>query len=171
MFSDPVKNLIAFGIPHGGIVADLGAGTGFYSILAGRMAPRGKVYAVDISQEHLAAIRHKVKDARLHNVEVIWGNIEKPGGTKLRDGLVDAVIASNVLFQLEDKHNFLEEIKRILRPGGRVLLVDWSRDSLVKLEGAIHKSDAHQLFTEKGFVHQRDINAGAHHYGMIWSKQ
>src|SRR3990167_6478376 len=103
MFTDPVKNLKSFGIKENDIVADLGAGTGFYSIAAGHIAKRGKVYAVEIIKDYLATIKEKVKEARVDNVEILWGDIGVLGGTKLRDGIIDAVIASNVLFQIDDK--------------------------------------------------------------------
>ena len=68
MFTDPVKNLRAFGIREDAVVADLGAGTGFYSVAAGHMAPKGKVYAVEIVKDFLMTIKNKVRDARLNNV-------------------------------------------------------------------------------------------------------
>lgn len=171
MFADPVKNLKAFGLKESDIVADLGAGTGYYSLAAGKVANRGKVYAVEIVKDFLATIRNKVKEAHLHNVEILWGNIEKIGGTQIRDGVVDAVIASNVLFQVEDKEQFILEIKRILKPRGRTLLIDWSADSsVIGLKTAIPKDKAREMFERKGFVLEREIDAGAHHYGMILVK-
>ena len=171
MFSDPVKNLKALGLRENSIVADLGAGTGFYSIAAGHMVPKGKVYAVEIDKEYLSTIKNKAKEAHVNNVEILWGNIEKRGGTKIGDGIVDAVIASNILFQLEDKENFILETKRILKPKGRVLLIDWLPDSpSMKMKGAIPKGKAQEMFEQKGFVLERDIDAGTHHYGMILIK-
>ncbi len=171
MFTSPVNNLRTLGLRDDHIVADLGAGTGFYTIALGHMVPRGKVYAVDIVKDFLATITHKAKEARLHNVEAIWGNIERKGGTKLRDGLVDTVIASNVLFQVEDKNKFIEEIKRILKPKGRVLLVDWSSGSkAVDFKIVVLKNKAHEMFKKQGFILEREINTGNHHYGMILIK-
>jgi ubiquinone/menaquinone biosynthesis C-methylase UbiE len=104
-------------------------------------------------------------------VEIIWGDIEKSGGTKLRDGIVDVAIASNVLFQVQDKEQFILEIKRILKQKGRVLLIDSSTASfLVGSNMAISKEKAREMFEKKGFVFERDINAGEHHYGMILMK-
>src|SRR5579862_9666921 len=100
MFTDPVKNLKALGLKDDDIVADLGAGTGYYSIAAGHIVTRGKVYAVEIARDFLGTIQSKVKDAHLKNVEIIWGSVEKIKGTKIADGIVDAAIVSNVLFQL-----------------------------------------------------------------------
>ncbi len=171
MFTDPVKNLKALGLKDDDIVADLGAGTGYYSVAAGHIVPRGKVYAVEISREFLSTIQNKIKDAHLKNVEIIWGNVEKIKGTKIADGIVDAAIVSNVLFQTDDKMRFVEEVKRILKPNGRVLFIDWSLEtSVMGLKNIIPKEAALELFTKKGFSLQREIPAGAHHYGMILIK-
>ena len=171
MFTDPVKNLKAFGLKEDNIVADLGAGTGFYSIAAGMLVPQGKVYAVEINKDFLATIKNKATEAHLNNVEILWGDIEKMEGTKIGNGIVDAVIASNVLFQVEDKDKFVEEIKRILKQKGRVLLIDWSESSIMGATTIIPKNKAREMFEKKGFVLERDINAGEHHYGMILIKK
>ena len=170
MFADPVSNLKQFGLKEDMVVADLGAGTGFYSVAAGAMVPQGKVYAVEVQKEFLPTIKQKTKDAGLANVECLWGNIEKIGGTKIGDQVVDAVIVSNVLFQVEDRDKFLEEIKRILKQGGRVLLIDWSDLSFSldsNTKALVLPKSAREMFEKKGFVWVREINAGSHHYGMI----
>lgn len=170
MFTDPVKNLKAFGLKEDSIVADLGAGTGYYSIALGTLAPKGKVYAVELQKDFLDTIKRKVSEAHLNNVEIILGNAEKLGGTKLGDETVDAIIASNILFQIEDKEKFIEEMKRILKPKGRVLLIDWSELSIMKGAAIVPKDKAREMFEEKSFIMDREIDAGAHHYGMILEK-
>lgn len=170
MFTDPVKNLKAFGLREDNIVADLGAGTGYYSLAAGTLVPRGKVYAVEVQKDFLDTIKSKIKEAHLNNIETLWGNVEKLGGTKIGDGIADAVIASNILFQVEDKDGFIEELKRILKQKGRVLLIDWSESSIIKGTNIISKDKARVMFEQKGFVLEREIDAGAYHYGMILDK-
>ena len=169
MFSNPEKNLKAFGLREDSIVADLGAGTGHYAVAAGKLAPRGKVYAVELQKDYLDTIRYKVEEAHLKNVQIIWGNVEKTGGTKIGDGVADAVIASNILFQVEDKNLFIEEAKRILRPKGRLLLVDWTADSIMG-KVAVPKAKARAMFEKKGFTFDREIDTGREHYGMILLK-
>lgn len=171
MFTDPIKNLNALGLREDDIVADLGAGTGYYSLFAGALVAKGKVYAVELDKNYLETIKHKVKESHIKNVEIIWGNIEKIGGTKLADGIADAVIVSNVLFSIEDKQAFMEEIKRILKPGGKVLLVDWREDSVMGSRITIPKAKSLGIFEKAGFALARDIDAGNHHYGMILNKK
>lgn len=170
MFTDPLKNLKTLGLREDNIVADLGAGTGHYSVMLGGFVPRGKVYAVEVQKDYLETIKNKIKEAHLGNVEIIWGNVEKIGGTKIADAIVDVVVASNILFQVENKENFILEIKRILKPQGRVFLIDWSDPSVIGLHNMISKGKAKEIFEQKGFVLEQEIDAGSHHYGMILRK-
>jgi ubiquinone/menaquinone biosynthesis C-methylase UbiE len=174
MFADPVKILKQFGIMHDMVVADLGAGSGFYSIPAGRLASHGKVYAIEIQKDFLTTLRINANHSHVLNVECLWGDVESIGGTKLADGIVDRVIASNILFQTKDKYKFRDECNRILKKGGKLLLVDWS-DTVGSLgpknEQIISKEKALNLFEQKGFIFEKEIEAGEHHYGMIFIKE
>jgi len=170
MFTDPVKNLKAFGLSENMIVADLGAGSGFYTIPAAEMVSRGKVYAIEIQKDFLITIKNKATENHLNNIEYLLGDIEKIGGTKLKDSIVDAVIVSNILFQVEEKDKLITEIKRILKPIGKVLLIDWSDSSYPigpSTDKIISKNKAKEMFEKEGFVLEREIDAGIHHYGMI----
>jgi ubiquinone/menaquinone biosynthesis C-methylase UbiE len=171
MFSDPLKNLKQFGVSEDMIVADLGAGSGFYSMLVSKMVPKGKVYAIEVVPDYLQSITNKIKEAKITNLECFLGDVETIGGTKLKDGIANAVIASNILFQIEDKSKFVGEIKRILAPNGKVLLIDWEAvDSILSenMKGAVPKESARDLFEKNGFRFDREIDAGEHHYGMIF---
>ncbi len=174
MFADPDENIKQFGLREGMHVADLGAGSGFYTLAAAHVVgPGGKVYAVEVQKELMERVQTEAVKVHLTNVEVIWGNIEKPGGTKIADAAVDAVIASNVMFQVPDKPAFVAEIKRILKSGGRVLVIDWT-DSFGGLgplpADIISKENAQAFFHDAGFVFEREIAAGAHHYGLVLKK-
>lgn len=174
MFSEPLKNLKQFGLRENMIVADLGAGTGFYSMSLAQMVPQGKVYAVEVQKDFVTTIKNKAIEATFHNLECIWGDIEKIGGTKLKDEIIDAVVASNVLSQIENKDKFVEEAKRIMKTGARILVIDWSPNwlSIVspKSKKVVSKENAREVFEKKGFLFEQEINAGAHHYGIILRK-
>jgi len=173
MFSNPVKNVKTFGLQETDIVVDLGAGTGHYATVMSFFVPRGKVYAVEIQKDFLNKIHSKAKDLNILNLECLLGDIEKKGGTKIKDKAVDAVLASNVLFQARDKDAFLDEAKRILKPKGKFILIDWHHQSsiLSKNHKAIPKSKAREMLEEKGLIWYRDIDVGEHHYGIILKNQ
>ncbi|KKQ35664.1 MAG: Methylase involved in ubiquinone/menaquinone biosynthesis [Candidatus Nomurabacteria bacterium GW2011_GWB1_37_5] len=173
MFVDPQTILQQFNLKPTDYVADLGAGTGAYSIPAGRITREGKVYAVEVQKDLLQRIKDEAVKYHLSNIEAIWGDIENNGGTKLKDAAVDAVIASNVLFQVPNKAGFASEINRILKPGGRLLFVDW-KDSGSGLgpnsSMLVSKDSAKMIFEGQGLKFDRDIEAGEHHYGIIFKK-
>lgn len=176
MFADPEKIIKQFELREGMHVADLGAGVGSYSIPAAKAVtghPTGKIYAIEIQKDMLTRLKNEAEKTHIKNIEIIWGNIEKIGGTKLADNSVDAVIASNILFQVEDKKTCIDEIKRILKPGGHALVIDWSdsfggmgpeKKKIVPRMASLH------LFEKAGFSLEGDVAAGEHHYGVILRK-
>lgn len=173
-FSNPKSNLEQFGLQKGHIVADLGAGSGFYSIEAAKLvAPGGKVYAVDIQKDLLARLKAEAIRMKVYGIEVMSGDLEALGGSRLREGAVDRVIISNILFQIENKKNLAAEIKRILKPGGLVLVIDWTA-SFGHMgphpDQVLYKDACMKLFREAGFTYVREIEAGDQHYGMIFRK-
>jgi len=119
-FSDPQKNIQQFGIGEDWQVADFGIGSGVYTLLAARkVGPDGRVYAIDIQKNLLERIKKEAEEEGLLNVEIIWGDVEKTNGSKLKDGSMNAVIATNILFQAEDKRRVVQEIGRVLKTRGK----------------------------------------------------
>ena len=173
MFSDPIKNLAELDVQDGMKVADIGAGSGFYSIEAAKkVGARGLVYAVDVQQDLLERLKKSAALVGLHNIEIIWGNAEKIGGTKLRENIADRVIVSNVLFQIEpkDRDNFVLELKRIVKPGGKLLVVDWQSGSPLTPPTAVPVMTAEALFQKAGWTLEKNFDAGDHHYGIIFKR-
>jgi precorrin-6B methylase 2 len=111
MFSDPTANLAKLGLSHGMKLVDVGAGSGFYSIEAAKLiGPTGRVYAVDVQKDLLERLRSQAGSQGVRNIEVVWGNAEKIGGTKLREGIADRLVISNVLSQIEKPDDFCLEM-------------------------------------------------------------
>ena len=172
MFSDPASNLNKLGLNDGMKVVDLGAGSGFYSFEAAkRVGGSGRVYAVDVQKDLLERLRSTGASQGLRNIEVIWGNAEKIGGTKLREAIADRVIASNVLFQIEKPDDFVLEIKRLLKPNvGKVLVVDWSGITPLSPKAIVSEAAARALFEKAGFKLDQSFGAGDHHYGLVFNR-
>lgn len=174
MFLDPNSVINQLNLESGMQIADIGSGSGFYTLgIAPKISPNGKVYAIDVQRDLLNRIGEEAKRNNLTNIEIIWGDAEKPGGTKMMDHIIDFAVVSNVLFQAEDKQSFVKEIRRILKPEGSVLVIDWA-DSFSGMgpsaSSVVSKKDAMDLFEENGFKFIRDISAGENHYGMILKK-
>ncbi|MEK7463968.1 MAG: methyltransferase domain-containing protein [Patescibacteria group bacterium] len=173
MFSDPQKNIAELNIADGMKVVDLGAGSGFYTIEAAKkVGARGTVYAVDVQQDLLNKIKNSAGLVGLHNIEVIWGNIEKIGGTKLREAVADRIILSNTLFQIaiEDRDNLALEAKRLLKSGGKLLVVDWIGGGPLSPKTVVPQMLAESIFQKAGFQIEKVFDAGDHHYGIIFKR-
>jgi ubiquinone/menaquinone biosynthesis C-methylase UbiE len=172
-FSDPRSNILQMGLRDGMKVADLGAGSGHYSLAAAAsVGNSGRVYAVDVQEDILKHLKDSGHQAGKNNIETIWGNLEKKGGTKLRDQSMDAVILSNTLFQLEHKEDAVAEIKRIIKSGGKLLVVDWA-GAYGGMGPAPHhvvtEHQAEELFIRGGFYKAKDFRAGPHHYAIVFT--
>jgi ubiquinone/menaquinone biosynthesis C-methylase UbiE len=171
MFSDPASNLAKLGLSHGMKVVDVGAGSGFYTIEAAKLVgPGGRVYAVDVQKDLLERLRSQAGAQGIRNIEVVWGNAEKIGGTKLREGIADRLVVSNVLSQIEVPDDFCLEMKRLLKPEGKVLLIDWSESSPLSPAHLVPSSKAQTLFEKTGFKLEQNFNAGDHHYGLVFTR-
>ncbi|MFZ2523068.1 MAG: methyltransferase domain-containing protein [Minisyncoccia bacterium] len=171
MFSDPTKIIEQSGIQAGMDIADFGSGSGFYSLAASKaLVSTGRVYAIDAQKDLLTKMKNQAVKEGLYNIEVIWGDLEKIGGTKLRESSIDLIFICNVFFQIENKENVVKEALRILKTRGRIVFVDWA-DSFGGIgphQKSVFKKDAAKAFFEKyGFSVEREISAGSHHYGFI----
>lgn len=125
MFADPEKVLPYFAIAEGARVADFGVGGGAYSLaLARRVGPRGRVYAVDVQAGLLERLAKEARQVGLSAIQVTRGDVEKSGGSQLATASAEAVLLANILFQSAAKYSLALEAKRVLQPGGRVIVVE-----------------------------------------------
>lgn len=154
-------------------VADLGAGSGHYARAAAAIvAPSGRVYAVDVQEDILKHLKLNSHSHHRTTIETVWGDLEAHAGTSLREKSIDAVIAANVFFQIENRQAFLKEIKRILKQGGKLLVVDWagSYGGMGPVpEKVVTEHDAEAFFINGGFHKVKSLRAGPHHYGIIFT--
>lgn len=152
-------------------MSDFGAGSGWFArALSHAVGRTGKVYALEIQKplvEHMAATAH---ENRLENVEVVWCDIEEKDGCKLRPGMLDAGVLADTLSQLDDKETALGEIRKLLRTGGKLLLLDWktSRGKNADTQDVVPEEEAKQLVERHGFKLAWTFPAGEQHYGLAF---
>jgi ubiquinone/menaquinone biosynthesis C-methylase UbiE len=132
--ADEVERLAAWLEVHPGLrVADVGAGDGTFAVaLARRVGPSGRVYATEIDSEHLADIRQAVTAARLSNVTVIAGAVSS---TNLPDACCEALFHRAVYHHLTDPAAINADSLRALRPGGRLMIIDFEPGGILNWIG------------------------------------
>lgn len=172
MFMDPVAILAQCNLQVTDTVADFGAGSGFVANAALRYVPQGAVFAIEINRDMVTRLTREAVETNKKNLHVLWGDIEVAGGSKLADAAADFIILSNTLFGLEDKESCFKEIARVIKPGGRILVVDWS-ESFGGLgpqpQSVVNKDMVRALAARVGFTELTDkLPGGDHHYAILF---
>ena len=174
-FAHPKRNVAALGIEPGMRVADFGSGSGIYVLhIAEALEQSGRVYAIDVQQDLLKRVKNEANRRGFKNVDVIWTDLEHTHSSKLADKTLDLVLISNLLFQLENKAAVLTEAGRVLKPAGRLAIIDWAESfgGMGPLKNdVVPEEKARELAKENGFEFQRKFPAGAHHYGLIFRQR
>ncbi|WP_255259695.1 class I SAM-dependent methyltransferase [Lentibacillus sp. CBA3610] len=131
-------------------VADLGAGPGLFSLALAQLT-KSDVYAVDIEPEMLERLKRNAEKESIENIKVIESDLEN---IKLADHSVTRVLNTFVIHEVTDINQAIYEMKRILKPGGYLLLVDWEAvetESGPPLEIRIPSKEMDNLLKDNGF--------------------
>ncbi len=139
----------ALELKPGMVVADIGAGTGLFTrLMAEKVGPTGKVYAVDIAPEFLAHIAADAKKNGRKQVVTVRGNQET---TNLPKDSLDLVFLSDVYHHLERPQQILASLRESLKPGGKLVLIEFDR-----VEGRSYRVRLETRACRPGRVHQGD---------------
>lgn len=118
----PSAVLDALGVTRGSVVADVGAGAGYFALKLGAMVgPNGQVLATDIRRLSLAFLWMRARRSGQWQVHAIHGRVDEP---YLPAGAVDAVLIANTFHELSDPPAILAAVFRALKPGGRLVILD-----------------------------------------------
>ncbi len=168
-FLNPQKILAQLELRTDLIAADFGSGSGGWVIPLAKRLEEGKVYAIDILEEPLSVLEGKAKAEKILNIETVIADVEE--GTKLLPECCDLVLMTNLLFECDDKKRVLEEGKRVLKPGGRILVVDWIKDNpLTKEIEYVSFDEIKNYAPELSLKLEKEFSAGAYHHCLLFSK-
>ncbi len=175
IFIDPKKAIEPLNISPGMRVADVGCGVGHYTFaIAEKLEGKGRIYAIDVRKNVLEKLASEAKEKGISTIEIILGNAEEEGGTRLADGFVNAVVASNIFFQVDEKEALAKELSRITAPGGELLVIDWS-NSFGGLgpppEYIVDPEDIKKICGRHSFDLKDEFKTGAHHYELLLKKK
>jgi len=169
-FLHPEKILEQMDIRGNMKVADFGCGHGYFSIPLAKAVNQGKVYALDVMDQALESVTSKAELEGISNIETVRCNLEVPGGSKLEENSMDLIFLVNILFQSQKKPEILKEAKRVLKPSGQLIIIDWIvGSSLAPREGWLISKEQVQSLTEtEGFGFDRELEMDVQHYGLLF---
>ena len=152
MEEQPAKLLPLLKLKEGDAVADIGAGSGFYTFrLSPLVGEKGKIYAVDIQKEMLDLIKQRAKAKQITNVEPVMGKISDP---KLPDSAIDLILMVDVYHEFSHPFEMTEAMVKSLKPGGRIVFVEFRlEDETVPIK-LVHKMSEKQVIKEMGVFPQ-----------------
>ena len=129
------------GMTAGDMVAEIGAGTGIFSVaLARAVTPGGQVYAVEVDEGFLPMIASKGEQAGMTNIHPLLGEFEDP---KLPRSDIDVAFFHDVLHHVADRGPYLQKTASYLEPGGRIVVVDYDKN----LPGNPHANQPEMLIS------------------------
>jgi ubiquinone/menaquinone biosynthesis C-methylase UbiE len=132
-FDDPARDgwqmpdrvIGALGLRRDSLVADVGAGTGYFSVRLAKAVPAGTVYAVDVEHAMLAHVGKRAADERLTNIVPVHATSTSPNLSKP----VDVVLVVDTYHHLPSRSTYFADLRQSLTPGGRVAIIDFRKDS------------------------------------------
>jgi ubiquinone/menaquinone biosynthesis C-methylase UbiE len=171
-FLNPEKILDELDLKEGMLAAEFGCGAGGFTIPLAKRLKGGRVYALDIQEEALSALKGRLEAQRLSHVKVRRCNLEAPEGSGLSSYSLNLVLLVNFLFQINNKEQVLKEAKRILGPEGKILIVDWLPEARFgPINNRIQPDDLKKMAKDLNLKLEKEFKTGSYHYGMIFMKE
>lgn len=166
----PVETLEKLGLQVTDVFADIGCGIGYFTIPAAELIGNNIAYALDTLPEMLAEVELRSKTAGLNNIKTV-----KTAELDLLipDETVSFALLVNVIHEIVDKNQFLEEISRIIKPGGRLAIIDWEKSETEMgppIDHRIAKDDVIAMLEEIGFHCQETQSFTENFYGLVMVK-
>jgi arsenite methyltransferase len=124
-YQKPHEVIHALGLKSGEVIADIGAGSGYFTFhLARHVGEKGKVYAVDVSSDMILHVNRRIRELKTSNVVSILADPDDP---LLPDQSVNRVFFCNVWHHIENQTKYLSLMKKMLKPGGEVIMIDFHK--------------------------------------------
>ena len=179
VFDDPARDawqkpkelVAALDIRRGSVVADLGAGTGYLSRrLAAAVGPDGTVLAVETEPNLVAHLRERAASEKTPNVVPV---LASPADPRLPPGGVDLILIVDTYHHIDDRRTYVPALRRFLRPGGRVAVVDWQKRELPVGPPMDHKLAREQVVDEmqaSGFTLAAEHTILPYQYFLVFAQ-
>ena len=167
----PDAALDAVGIRSGDVVADIGAGVGYFSWrMAERVGPEGKVYANEIQPEMLERLKKNMAARGLRNVEPVLGAADDP---RLPAGKIDLALLVDVYHEFSQPQKMLQKIRQSLKSGGRLVLLEYRKedpDVPIRPEHKMSVAEVRAEIEPEGFRFEKSLETLPRQHILIFTR-
>lgn len=155
--------------------ADLGCGSSGHLLFAcaRTVGKNGVLYAVDILKNVLESIDKRAKTDNLPQIKTVWSDLEVFGAAKIESSSLDVAFLVNTLYQSQKRAEMLREAIRMLKPEGRLAVVDWKKGAAPfgpASEKRVNKEQLKIAGQKIGLRLEEEFDAGKYHFGLIFEK-
>lgn len=167
---DPERALNQMGIRAGMVIADVGAGTGYFSRrMAKRVAPDGKIYAVDIQPRMIEALKKNAAEEKIANIEPVLSKEDDP---MLPAGEIDMILMVDVYHEFAKPQVMLQKLRASLKPDGRMILLEFRKEDPnvpIRLEHKMTVDEAKAEIEAEGFKLSKVISTLPRQHILIFT--
>lgn len=156
-------------------VADFGCGNGYNTLIAAQIVGgKGQAYAVDILKTTLQTVQSEARRLNITNVKTVWSDIEMIGATKIAEQSLDFGLVVHTIYQVKDKLSFFKEVSRLIKPDGKVVIIDWTVEKSPvgpPLDHRVSEEEVRTVLQQVPDLQEAEgFNPGNYHYGLVYTK-
>ena len=168
-YQKPHEVITALDLKPGEVIADIGAGSGYFSFRFAHHVGPGRVYAVDISPDMILHMNRRIRDMGITNLTTV---LAPPDDPLLADGSLDRVFICDVWHHIENQGQYLAKLKKMLKPGGQLVMIDFQKRELPvgpPLEMKIAREDLVRQLEQAGFQLSKEHTFLPYQYFLVFS--
>jgi ubiquinone/menaquinone biosynthesis C-methylase UbiE len=169
-YQKPHEVIHSLGLKPGEVIADIGAGSGYFTFhLARHVGEKGKVYAVDVSPDMILHVNRRIRDTKSTNVVTILADPDDP---LLPDQSVNRFFICNVWHHVENQTKYLSLLKKMLKPDGEVVMIDFHKKELPvgpPLQVKIAREDLITQMETNGFRLKQEYGFLPYQYFLVFA--
>lgn len=174
-FLNPESILFLAGLKPNQIVADLGAGSGFYALAAAKIVGmHGQVHVIDVKEPVLDHLAGEARMRGYKNIKTYLADLDEPKiPARIPTGQSDMVILANILHEVENRKNLLAHAYALLKTGGQLLVVDWNdQPSPIGPDASkrLQPADVKKEIESNGLRFVKEVESDSYHFAMVFSK-
>ena len=168
-YQKPHEVLTALNIKPGEVIADIGAGSGYFTFrLSHHVGDKGKIYAVDVSPDMVRHVNRRIRETKTTNVVTVLADPDDP---LLPDRSVNRFFICDVWHHVENQTQYLSSMKKMLKAGGEIVMIDFHKKELPfgpPMQMKIAREDLIKQMEANGFKLSKEYTFLPHQYFLVF---